>query len=152
MLPKTNKDIIFVALQLVLFIAYIIDIKIYALPQVLPDAVYGFLTAGATAIFILSILQLNKNLSPFPSPKTNSELVENGIYKYIRHPIYTAIIFGLLVWSLYQNSLFQLLISISILILFYFKSKYEEQQLLKKFPEYKSYMSRTGRFLPRIFK
>lgn len=152
MKPKSLKDIVFVGLQLLLFVAFIIDIEVYELPQILPDTIYGFLTAGATAIFIFSISQLNKNLSPFPSPKTDSSLVTSGLFKYIRHPIYISILLGIMIWSLYQHSLYQLIISFVLLIVFYFKSKYEEQQLLKRFPEYKSYMSKTGRFLPRIFK
>ncbi|RRO16421.1 methyltransferase family protein [Flavobacteriaceae bacterium 14752] len=149
MKPKSLKDIVFVGLQFLLLIAFIIDIQIYTLPDILPDFVYGFLSAIALAIFISSILKLNTNLSPFPSPKTNSKLITSGIFKYIRHPIYTALILGLLSWSLYKNSLFQLCTTLALIVLFYFKSKFEEQQLLKKFPRYKSYMKSSGRFLPK---
>lgn len=151
MKPKSLKDIVFVGLQLLLFVAFIIDIEVYHLPQILPDAIYGILSGLAVAIFILSISQLNKNLSPFPSPKTDSTLVTSGLFKYIRHPIYSSILLGLMVWSLYQHSLYQLIISVVLLILFYFKSKYEEQQLISKFKDYKVYMKQAGRFLPKIF-
>lgn len=151
MIPKTKKDILFVGLQFLLFIGFVLDIELFELPKLLPDFISGILIAICISIFIISLLQLNKNLSPFPSPKINSQLVKNGIYKYIRHPIYTALFFGMLVWSLYQQSFYQLLISILILILFYFKSKYEEKLLCKKFEEYKHYMKNSGRFLPKLF-
>jgi len=150
MLPKTKKDIVFVGAQFLLFIAFILEFKIFILPELLPDFIAGLLMAISFSVFVMSLLQLNKNLSPFPSPKTDSSLVTHGIFKYIRHPIYTAIILGMFVWSLYQQSLYQLIISILILILFYFKSKYEEQLLCKKFDDYKDYMQKTGRFLPKI--
>lgn len=151
MRPKSLKDIVFVGLQFILLLAFIIDFQIYTLPEILPHFIYGIFSASALSILILSVFQLNTNLSPFPSPKSHSNLVTSGIFKYIRHPIYTGLLLGLLSWSLYKNSLFQLCITMVLMVLFYYKSKYEEKQLLKKFPEYKSYMSKTGRFLPRIF-
>ncbi len=150
MKPKNVKDIVYVGLQLLLLLLFIIDIPIYTLPNILPDFIYGFLSAIALAIFISSILKLNKNLSPYPSPKTHSKLITSGMFKYIRHPIYTALILGFLSWSLYKSSLFQLCVSLALIIVFYFKSKYEEQLLINKFEDYKSYKNNTGRFLPKL--
>ncbi|NBC57151.1 MAG: DUF1295 domain-containing protein [Bacteroidetes bacterium] len=151
MRPKTKKDLLFVGLQFLLFFAFIIDVKFYTLPPVLPDFVLGICLALASVIFVLSILVLNTNLSPFPSPKTDSKLITHGIFKYVRHPIYTSIMLGLLSWSLYKNSFFQLCITLILIVLFYFKSKYEEAQLQHKFPNYKRYKQNTGRFLPKLF-
>ena len=151
MLPKTKKDILFVGLQLLLFIAFIIDIEFVVLPIDLPNFWDGVFLGLGISIFILSIAQLGHSLSPFPSPKSNSELVTQGIFKYIRHPIYTSIFIGMLAWSVRQHSLYQLIISFLILILFYFKSRYEEQLLCEKFKEYKNYRRKTGRFFPKIF-
>lgn len=99
-------------------------------------------------IILLALLQLNKNLSPFPTPKNNSTLLENGLYKYTRHPIYSGIILLFIGFSVYQNSWYKLLISLLLVILFYLKSVYEEQRLEQKFPEYKNYKTKTGRFFP----
>ena len=151
MLPKTQKDIFFVSLQLLLFIAFIADFELKVLPIDLPSFYIGAFIGVGLIIFLLSIVQLGRNLSPFPSPKNNSELVTNGVFKYIRHPIYTSVFIGLVAWSLRQQSLYQLLISFLILVLFYFKSKYEEQLLLAKFPGYETYKQKTGRFFPKVF-
>lgn len=151
MRPKTKKDILFVGLQFILFIAFIIDVNIYKLPQLLPDFILGILLAIAIVIFVLSILELKTNLSPFPSPKTQSQLVKTGIFNFIRHPIYTSLILGLLSWSLYQHSLYQICISSILIILFYFKSVYEEQLLMQKFKDYHTYKQETGRFFPKLF-
>lgn len=101
-------------------------------------------------IIILALLQLNKNLSPFPTPKDKSVLLQNGLYKYMRHPIYTGIILLFSGYSVYQNSVYKLFISLILVILFYLKSNYEEQRLEQKFSDYKRYRSKTGRFFPRI--
>jgi protein-S-isoprenylcysteine O-methyltransferase Ste14 len=101
-------------------------------------------------IIILALLQLNKNLSPFPTPKEDATLLQNGLYKYMRHPIYTGIILFLAGYGVYQNSLYKLLILLLLVILFYLKSNYEEQRLEQKFPDYKLYRNKTGRFFPWI--
>lgn len=99
-------------------------------------------------IMTLALLQLNKNLSPFPTPKESASLLQNGLFKYMRHPIYTGIILLFLGYSVSQNSVYKLLISLLLVILFYLKSNYEEQLLEQKFPDYKQYRNKTGMFFP----
>lgn len=101
-------------------------------------------------IITLALLQLNKNLSPFPTPKECSSLLQNGLYKYSRHPIYKGIILLFIGFSVYQNSGYKLLISLLLVILFYLKSIYEEERLEQKFHDYKNYKTKTGRFFPLI--
>jgi protein-S-isoprenylcysteine O-methyltransferase Ste14 len=97
-------------------------------------------------IILLAILQLNKNLTPFPTPKENGELISTGLYKYIRHPIYTGIFLASLGIAFYNSTYWQLVISIILLILFYFKSKYEESLLIEKYSDYELYIKKTRRF------
>lgn len=151
MKTKTAKDFIFVGFQLFLFIAFLIDVDLSVLPFRLPNFFTGALLGMGLSIFILSLAKLGKHLSPFPSPKPQSRLVIDGIFKYIRHPIYTAIVITMLAWGLSQQSIYQVLITFLVLLLFYFKSDYEEEQLQKKFREYTSYKCKTGRFLPKIY-
>jgi len=101
-------------------------------------------------IITLALLQLNKNLSPFPTPKESSSLLQSGLYKFIRHPIYTGIILLFSGYSVYQNSVYKLLVSVVLVILFYLKSIYEEERLEQTFPDYKNYKTKTGRFFPWI--
>ena len=97
-----------------------------------------------------SILNLNENLSPFPSPKSNSSLISTGIYRYIRHPIYAGILLSMMGYALYLMSVFKLFITLVLWIVFYFKSNLEERLLQKSvLVEYKDYMEMTGRFFPR---
>ena len=99
---------------------------------------------------IISVYQLNRNLTPFPKPKSNAELVTKGLYKHIRHPIYTGILLFLFGFALFNESLYRIIITAILLLLFYFKSKYEEQQLTVKYSDYPSYKKTTGRFLPKL--
>ena len=42
----------------------------------------------ALIILLVAIKDLGRNLSPFPRPINNSNLVTTGIYRFTRHPIY----------------------------------------------------------------
>lgn len=101
-------------------------------------------------IILTSILQLSKNLSPFPSPKSNSDLVTSGLYAYLRHPIYTGILILLLGYSLWQMYFSCFLFLLLLGILFYYKAKYEESLLLQKFKSYKEYQEKTKMLFPYL--
>jgi protein-S-isoprenylcysteine O-methyltransferase Ste14 len=149
-MKKNYKDYLFVSVQFILFFCFIFDFD-WSLKLGLTIQKIGFVLAVFGGIIItLALLQLNKNLSPFPTPKESSSLLQNGLYKYMRHPIYTGIILLFIGYSVYQNSVYKLFISLMLVILFYFKSNYEEQRLEQKFPDYKRYRSKTGRFFPWI--
>lgn len=138
-------------IQVLLFAGYLFDLRIlrFELPDIFDFIMLPFMVIGI-AIIAISMLQLNKNLSPFPSPKKNSELITSGLFSKIRHPIYFGILLLGFSVAIYQNSGFKILISFFMLILFYFKTGFEEKQLSLKFPEYRNYKMNTGRFIPKI--
>jgi len=63
--------------------------------QVTPFSYFvGFLIIIiAFIILLIAIKDLGRNLSPFPRPITNSNLVTKGIYRFTRHPMYYSLIF-----------------------------------------------------------
>lgn len=101
-------------------------------------------------ITLTAALQLNFNLSPFPSPLPGSNLIENGVYKFIRHPIYTGLILSFFGFAIISDSGYRLVIATVLFLLFYYKTIYEEKQLIDKFPDYLEYKNRSGRFFPWI--
>lgn len=103
------------------------------------------------ALMTLAALQLNRNLSPFPSPKKQSQLITSGAYSYVRHPIYTGLALSAIAWATIEGSLMRLALAIILATLLHFKAKYEEKLLIEVFKEYPDYQSRTGRLLPRLF-
>ena len=144
-----NKDKVYVGIQLLLFIVYLISpfsIMFY-LGRFWKDFSLVLATAGFI-IIIIAVLQLNTNLSPFPTPVRNSKLLQNGVYAYARHPIYGGILLMAAGFGFYSSDAFRLLITAALLPLFYFKSRYEEELMKERFFEYAEYMTRTGRFFP----
>lgn len=146
------KDKVLVSTQFVLFGCYTIDFD-WSLGFSLSFKLLGLSFAIIGIIIsLLAVLQLNKNLSPFPTPKENAVLLENGLYKFVRHPIYSGLLLLSYGFGIYVDSIYKLVISSLLLMLFYFKTNYEEKQLERKFPEYSSYKQKVGRFFPKIKK
>ena len=46
----------------------------------------------STIVMLISIKDLGRNLSPFPRPIVNGNLITSGIYRFIRHPMYYSLI------------------------------------------------------------
>lgn len=143
---KSWKDYLFVSIQFLLFGLYSFDfLPAFELPQSIKYIGLIFSILGFS-IAVLSVLQLNKNLTVFPTPKTDSELITFGMYKFSRHPIYTGLILFTFGYAIFKASYFKSAIALVLLLLFYFKTNYEEQKLLQKFPNYKDYKKKVNRF------
>ena len=138
-------------LQVLLFIAYLFRIpKIDFVTPAWLQYVGVFLSLTGIILSLASVIALNRNLSAFPTPKQGAELVQSGIYKYVRHPIYTGILFFTVGVSLYSENTLRLLIFFMLLILFRFKAAYEERLLQSRFSNYATYKKTTGMFLPKM--
>jgi protein-S-isoprenylcysteine O-methyltransferase Ste14 len=110
-------------------------------------------------LVIAGVLLLRKSGKPLPDRndrmlyqfEKTSELVEHGIFRYIRHPLYSSLIF--LTWGiLLKNINVQLLIVALISTLFlYITAIFDEKECIGYFGEkYKAYMKRSKRFIPFI--
>ena len=146
-----SKDYFFVGTQFLLFLLYIFNFELIAfnIPEILRVASFILGCLGGM-ILLLAILQLSKNLSPFPTPRSNSQLVQNGLYKFVRHPIYTGILMSFIGFAIYSESLYRLLVTMLLYILFLYKTRYEEGQLIERYPNYDVYKKKTGRFFPKF--
>lgn len=151
-MKRNPKDTMFVGIQFILFLFYLFRIsKIdFSIPLWLQYVGMFFWIAGIITALV-ALINLNRNLSPYPSPLTNAVLIKTGIYKYIRHPIYSGILFFTLGFSLYSENTLRLVIFILLLILFRLKAAYEERLLKNKFSNYEEYKKTTGMFLPKKF-
>lgn len=151
LMKKSAKDIGFVAGQLILFV--MLAYPPFSIGILSPSWVkfigLGFMLVGGL-IILVAILQLNTNLSPFPSPKESGTLIQTGLYRYLRHPIYSGILLGGIGWSLFSAHGGRLLVVGLLWMLFYFKARYEEGLLLKQFDTYSAYMKKSGMFVPKL--
>lgn len=111
----------------------------------------GLLLLIAAGVAAAGALTLRKNLSPFPEPVAHAKLVQSGIYASIRHPLYTSVILAAFGWALAGLSWPAALAAAALIPFFHAKSRREEALLRVRFPAYAEYMTRTCRFIPRIY-
>jgi protein-S-isoprenylcysteine O-methyltransferase Ste14 len=99
-------------------------------------------------ILLISIYDLRKSLTVMPAPKEHGVLQIKGLYKYVRHPMYVGVLTLSLGIAVSSGSALKYLIVFALYILFTYKARYEEKLLESKYPDYKSYMNKTRRFIP----
>lgn len=110
------------------------------------------LFVGSIWLLHRSHADLGKRWSPAVEPEGGQGLVTGGVYRRIRHPMYTAhVAWGLAQGLLLPNVLagpLPLLLIAAVLVL---RIPREERAMLERFgDEYRAYQKRTGRILPRL--
>jgi protein-S-isoprenylcysteine O-methyltransferase Ste14 len=95
---------------------------------------------------------LGKNVSETVLTKTDHALVTIGPYRWIRHPLYTTGMAMFTALGLVQESwLILSLAAVGLLLIHIVVIPAEERALVAKFGDrYRSYMTETGRMLPRL--
>jgi protein-S-isoprenylcysteine O-methyltransferase Ste14 len=109
------------------------------------------LCAFGVAVAIWARACLGRNWGMPMTQKAHPELVTNGPYAYVRHPIYTGIILALLGSAIGLSVLW----AIPLLLIggyFAYSASREEQLLLERFPEeYSAYARRSKRLIPFLW-
>ena len=103
------------------------------------------------AMAIAGRSQLGNSWSDIETPGqvAKATLISHGLYRYIRHPIYTGDILLLIGLELALNSQVLLLILLMVPVILR-QAIHEERLLIRNLPGYVSYCARTKRFLPFV--
>jgi protein-S-isoprenylcysteine O-methyltransferase Ste14 len=110
------------------------------------------MVAIALVLFHLTHKALGRNWSVTLQLREKHELVTHGVYKWVRHPMYTAF----WAWALAQALLLPNWVAglsgiIGFGTLYLLRVGPEEKLMEDEFGEdYRSYMARTGRLLPKL--
>jgi protein-S-isoprenylcysteine O-methyltransferase Ste14 len=102
-------------------------------------------------LFLAVLINFRQIITPNPVPLNNSKLITNGIYKYIRHPMYSIVLLMVLALILKYNSFYTIFFLPIIFLFFIFKINFEEKQLIKKFPKYSEYKKTSKKLIPFIY-
>ena len=141
---KAAYDLMLVFLQFFIISLHFFQWEFLPQKQIIQASPFSYFL-GILIIFIafivmlVSIKDLGRNLSPFPRPINNSNLVTKGIYRFTRHPMYYSLIlmsFGVFITNL---SIYYLFLSISLVLIVKFKISLEEEYLKNKFKNYLLY-------------
>jgi len=137
------------------FIAYLINPACMAwaavpLPAWLRWTGVGFgLIAGL--LLVWTFRSLGRNLTDTVVTRKEHTLVITGPYRWVRHPLYTSAALATLANSLAAANWFFFVAGCLMLLLLVIRTRNEEQNLIARFgDDYRNYMQRTGRFVPRL--
>lgn len=148
--PKTLGQL-WVALQFGLLLA-LAGLCLLEARHSLPSVWSGGLWL-ASAVLGLWTLWVNRpgNFNIRPEPHPDGHMVQEGPYRWVRHPMYGAVLLlaaGAATWL--ANAL-GLVLWLALLVVLSAKASLEEQWLLKHYPQYANYRLRTWRLVPWIY-
>jgi len=108
--------------------------------------------AGAVAVWLgyLAHRTLGANYTPTLTTTQDHQIVAEGIYRWIRHPMYTSFFALLAACFLLSGNWLIGVLGATYSLLIVERVGHEERMMLDAFGErYRRYMRDTGRFLPR---
>ncbi|KGF90596.1 MULTISPECIES: methyltransferase family protein [Prochlorococcus] len=141
---KSAYELILVCLQFFIISLHFFQWEFIPQNQIIQVSPFSYLVGFliiliAFIILLIAIKDLGRNLSPFPRPISNSNLVTTGIYQFTRHPMYYSLIFISFGVFITKLSIYYLFLSISLCLIIKFKIALEEQYLKNKFNNYLLY-------------
>ena len=116
-----------------------------------------FLSAlSLTSLFIgfvilaFSALALGKSLTAHPIPGKNAVLVTDGLYRFVKHPIYSGLILAAFGLTITGGFFPHVIFFVLLVLLLNYKASFEEKLLASTYAGYAEYSKKTGRFIPRL--
>jgi protein-S-isoprenylcysteine O-methyltransferase Ste14 len=104
-----------------------------------------------TALIYWLFSSIGSGITPTSATRKQHTLVTSGPYRWVRHPLYTLGSVAFISLGMVADSWFIILMSVLAFIAMAIRTSKEEANLIEKFgDEYREYMKRTGRFLPKI--
>lgn len=107
--------------------------------------------AAAAVLIVWTMRTLGANLTDTVVTRERHTLVVSGPYRFVRHPFYLALALWMTGYSLMAANWFLLAGGLAVLALLVIRTDAEEARLVARFGDaYREYMTRTGRFLPKL--
>ena len=141
---KAGFDLMLVFFQFFIISLHFFQLELFPKKQIIQASPFSYfigilIIINAFIIMLVSIKDLGRNLSPFPRPINNSNLVTTGIYRFMRHPMYYSLIFISIGVFIIKLSIYYLFLTTSLALIIKFKIALEEKYLMNKFKNYLLY-------------
>jgi protein-S-isoprenylcysteine O-methyltransferase Ste14 len=126
-------------------------LRVRLLPEIPAVWMTGLvLTAAGVIISMWARLTLGANWSGVVTLKKGHELIRKGLYRWIRHPIYSGILVAMMGTAMIKGHLGGWIGFAIVWAAFYFKARREEGLLRQEFGAvFEEHARRTGMFLPK---
>ncbi len=102
------------------------------------------------AVLVVAAVTLGRSLTVLPTPVERGSLRTGGLYRFVRHPIYTGLLAFVAARAVTSGSPVKVGLAAALLGLLAGKARWEEAMLRRRYPTYRDYAARTGRFLPGL--
>ena len=102
--------------------------------------------------FLRAARDLGSALTPLPESKEGAPFITKGLYKFVRHPIYSFLLFVSAGIVLYKNSTEALIALLGLVALLNIKYRYEDKILAAKWPEARKYQATVPALIPKLRK
>jgi protein-S-isoprenylcysteine O-methyltransferase Ste14 len=96
----------------------------------------------------IGLLNLGRSATPLPTPVRGGELRSTGLYRYVRHPIYSGVMALAVGSAITSGSVTIAVAALTLVGWLAIKARWEERRLSARYPDYAAYAARTPRFLP----
>ena len=103
--------------------------------------------AGA-GILVIGLVNLGRSLTPLPTPVPHGQLSTGGLYRLVRHPIYTGVMALAVGAAVPSGNPATVAATLALIAWVMAKARWEEQHLRARYPDYDAYAARTPRFVP----
>lgn len=120
----------------------------WRMPRPLRWAGIALRLIGLLAIAVGAV-NLGRSLSVHPEPTGAAVLKTDGLYRHVRHPIYTGVLVLGAGIALTSSSLIAVGAMAGLVAVLSVKARFEEELLRRRFPDYEEYASRTPAFIPK---
>jgi protein-S-isoprenylcysteine O-methyltransferase Ste14 len=109
--------------------------------------------AAAAVVLGLWALSANRpgNFNIRPLPREGGHLVQHGPYRWIRHPMYSALLLGGVAAARLSGDGSTWLVLAALAVVLRIKSAVEERGMIARYPAYQDYQRRTRRFVPGLY-
>jgi protein-S-isoprenylcysteine O-methyltransferase Ste14 len=119
-------------------------------PSLLSLLVGLLLVACAIVMAAAASRRLGSALTPTPVPRAQASLRTDGPYRWVRHPIYSAIILGAIGWVVALGSPATLIVALVLTAFLVAKSRWEDRLLAEAYGQpWRDWAASTGALLPR---
>ena len=110
------------------------------------------LFACGVLVFGWAVASLGRNnFTILPDPRRGSTLSRNGIYRWLRHPMYTAVLLCGIAVSFGAPSTARWMALAVCAVVLVIKVYYEEELLTARYPDYSQRMKTVARLLPGVW-
>lgn len=107
--------------------------------------------AAGVVLGVVASRRLGSALTPTPVPISEAGLRTDGVYAYLRHPIYSAILLAALGFTIALGSWWTLAGVVVLTLFFMVKYRWEDRLLAQEYgTAWQEWAARTGALVPRI--